>query len=880
MAGWKFVAAWFLGLLPVWVYGQQVEIVGVVKDGKKPVPYATVILSNDSTARSIVAYAVTDDNGMFALRPKGRVASGWITVRCMGYATYQRLYEAFPQRTLEIGLSEDAVALSEITVKGNMYGVSLKEDTVVYTPQAFMDGSEQTMEDVLKKMPGMTVDRSGSIAYQGKKVGKVLIDGKDVLSGTDAGAMRALSADFASSVEMIANYSDGGVEDAFRTEETTALNLKSGKRGKYTGSFEGGGGVKNKFDVKSSLLRVKERHSLSVIANGNNTNEPVFSVLDYMNALGGIENIVTSSDGSTSLSLSMDEQRMLMPAANEYERLAGLGNVNVTLEPSDKYRFSIGGIYHRSTSDASSYNRDEYSLPDNEFVNQVENIGQQSNHFASFIINQTWKASAQTTLRAYTKINYGNYDFDGTVSNTYLENSVHADEGNEISSLNVTQQVAVNTLVGKGLLFGKIDFGLQDGRQDYAVRTNTSLPDVFATGEGTYFARRDNMRVNLDARVGVIYPVIGEFVNLKSEVKGGYTMDGLDNVRTTATDAEEMHVRTFSLYAGLMKNKGLFRFDAGTHLSLYSLDADLCLSDRLNKKYWRVEPMFTAALHFSQQHRLSLSMMYGYRPSGIDALSQVTVLNKYNHIQEASVYDNLLEKRWRTGLSYRYFSLFSRTTLFFYVTYDKVMDTYRQDYSSQDIISYVRNVGGGENRSVNASFYLNQGLSGVPLDIKTTVNYSYSINDLMRNSVPMATVNNLLNTSVGVSSRFRSFPVNFSLSGVYVFVDNRIAQLDAYTSTKEYGGNLQLTYTQNAFSASLTGKQRKVTNGNSDYHLNDADFVLSYKIKKFKVKISGVDIFHLDKKKWLTETVTPNMKSYIRYRQHAGYLLASLSYNL
>lgn len=122
--------------------------------------------------------------------------------------------------------------------------------------------------------------------------------------------------------------------------------------------------------------------------------------------------------------------------------------------------------------------------------------------------------------------------------------------------------------------------------------------------------------------------------------------------------------------------------------------------------------------------------------------------------------------------------------------------------------------------------------------------------------------------------------MNFEILGLYNLVDNKISELDIHTSNKEYGSDLRLAYVKGTFRASLTGKCRKVTNNSYDYHLNDADILLSYKIKRFGLKISGVDIFHLGKREWLTENVTPNVKSYIRYRRHSGYLIGSLSYSL
>ena len=89
-----------------------------------------------------------------------------------------------------------------------------------------------------------------------------------------------------------------------------------------------------------------------------------------------------------------------------------------------------------------------------------------------------------------------------------------------------------------------------------------------------------------------------------------------------------------------------------------------------------------------------------------------------------------------------------------------------------------------------------------------------------------------------------------------------------------------MTYTQGVFTASLTGKAQRVTNGNAQRNLLDADFLVSCRLGKWQLKASGEDVFHLDGKYWLTEQVTPTMRSYQRYRQHAGYLLLSACYTL
>ena len=71
----------------------------------------------------------------------------------------------------------------------------------------------------------MTVDESGNVSYQGKKIDKFLVNGEDVLS-TGGHALKTLAADFASGVELLNNYNDGNVGNSFNSKEITALNLR------------------------------------------------------------------------------------------------------------------------------------------------------------------------------------------------------------------------------------------------------------------------------------------------------------------------------------------------------------------------------------------------------------------------------------------------------------------------------------------------------------------------------------------------------------------------------------------------------------------------------------------------------------------------------
>lgn len=201
------------------------NISGMVVDAQNTaIPFCTVTCSQDSMAYSIISYAITKDNGSFTIQSNKALSSFWLIARCVGYSTLRVHYKELPAAPLRLELKDDSYTLSEVTVKGRNLGAKVKNDTIEFSPNVFKNGSEQNMSDVIKKLPGMAVDESGNVSFQGKRIDKFLVNGEDVLS-TGGHALKTLSADFASGVELLSNYNDGNVGNSFNSKETTALNL-------------------------------------------------------------------------------------------------------------------------------------------------------------------------------------------------------------------------------------------------------------------------------------------------------------------------------------------------------------------------------------------------------------------------------------------------------------------------------------------------------------------------------------------------------------------------------------------------------------------------------------------------------------------------------
>ncbi len=863
---------WICGMLLCigeWAVAQNIS--GIVVDAKnKTMPYCTIMCSQDSAAHAVVAYAVTKEDGSFHLQPNKSLSSFWLTARCVGYSTLKVHYNEMPSTSLRLVMKENSYALSDVTVKGRNLGVRIKNDTIEFHPDAFKNGSEQNMADVIKKLPGMTVDESGNVSYQGKKIDKFLVNGKDVLS-MGGHALKTLSADFASGVELLSNYNDGNVGNSFNSQETTALNLVNNSHQEWAGNFTEGGGVRSKFDSKNAALKMGEKFSSSILANANNTNESVFSVMDYINANGGLTGMKTSS-GFAKLSLSEAEKNVLMPSSEEYKRTSGVGNVNLTFNPTSRYNATIG-IIHNEMEAKSALSTDEYMKTSQKDVHKsTEEDEVKRGRFSSMNLGQKWDVNPYTSLRFLTKLNYSDMRDKQTLVDYFDANSERNGETDRNKRLNALQQISLNSLIGKGLLYANVNLSFSSTDRKMDVLSAYELPTEYQRSATAFYMDRDTKRLNVTGVAGYVFPVFHK-VNLKWEVSGSSRNAWIDQ----NAESERLHNFNGGIYGGLMKNKGLFRFDAGVRFSSYGNDANIKGIETKSVTKW--EPVLATELRFSQQHSMAFGMSYKYVPTDIESLSKLAVINGYDQVTEASSYRKLGHNALNVDFAYRLYSLYSNTTIFTYVTYEKAKNTALLNYENKGLVHYQHYMDGGEKETVDATLYINKGLGNWPVDVRLDASYLWNRDEIAFNSVPGKMETGDLKADLGFASRFK-IPFNMEVNGVYNRLTNEAADLHIDSGDKEFGGKAKLIFAKHKFTAFVTGKWNKIKNESGSRIVKDLDFLVSYKIKKFTCKLSGTNIFHLNGINWLRQTVTPSYTSYVRYKQHSGNVLCSLSYEL
>ncbi|WP_287601745.1 carboxypeptidase-like regulatory domain-containing protein [Prevotella sp.] len=188
----------FAWLLAATAYGQVVTG-RVVNSDNSPVDKASVYIKN---GKSVVAYGFTDKQGMFAVDSKGRQCDT-MEVRKIGYSKLAIALRHYSSDKA-IVLSEHATELKEVVVKSQR--IRQEGDTLNYLVSAFRGKQDRTIADVIRKMPGLTVNDDGSIEYQGTKINKFYIEGMDLLGGKYAQASDNIDAGKVKKVQVLERH--------------------------------------------------------------------------------------------------------------------------------------------------------------------------------------------------------------------------------------------------------------------------------------------------------------------------------------------------------------------------------------------------------------------------------------------------------------------------------------------------------------------------------------------------------------------------------------------------------------------------------------------------------------------------------------------------
>lgn len=277
----KIILLCLLIISSIDVFSQINTITGKIidRDTKEGVMMVTVqMLIQDST---YISGVLSDENGKFKLTAPKR-GNYILKFTCVGYIPLTKTLNVSTEKNIALGditFSADAIMLKGATVIGQAPPVTVQEDTFVYNASAYRTPEGSVVEELIKKLPGAQIDDDGKITVNGKEVKKILVDGKEFMTGDTKTALKNLPTSIIDKIKTYDEKSDlakvTGIDDG---EEQTVLDfgIKKGMNKGIIGNADASIGTHNRYAERLMGALFKDKSRVMLMGNANNTNDKGF----------------------------------------------------------------------------------------------------------------------------------------------------------------------------------------------------------------------------------------------------------------------------------------------------------------------------------------------------------------------------------------------------------------------------------------------------------------------------------------------------------------------------------------------------------------------------------------------------------------------------
>jgi len=249
------------------------------------IPFATVMLLNP-TDSTLLNFTRSDEKGNFSFK-NVRNNPYLLKISYVGYLPLQKYIPASATDINDVGtlnIRPISTELMEVVIKAAKATLSIRGDTVEYDASSFKVPPGSTVEDLLRRLPGIEVDAEGNIKAQGRDVKRVYVDGKTFFGDDPKAATKNLGAETLSKVQVFNEKSEQakltGVDDG-KKEKVMNLELKDeykkGAFGKITAAI----GTEDRWAGRGNYNRFNKKLQFSVIGYGNNINQTGVNWEDY-----------------------------------------------------------------------------------------------------------------------------------------------------------------------------------------------------------------------------------------------------------------------------------------------------------------------------------------------------------------------------------------------------------------------------------------------------------------------------------------------------------------------------------------------------------------------------------------------------------------------
>jgi len=661
-------------------FAQSVKLEGLITDSKTVgLEMANVMAVNKAT-KAMDSYAITNDKGKFLLNLKPNTAYN-IKISYLGMQNKELEITTTSENSIKnITLEEGGIELDGVEIVREM-PVSIKGDTIVYNADSFKSGTERKLEDILKKLPGVEVNADGEIEVEGKKVSKLMVEGKDFFDGDTKLGVKNIPADAIDKIQVLRNYSEiGALKGVENNQDNIAMNikLKSGKKNFWFGDMTAGIGVaheESRYLINPKLFYYSPKYSINLITNFNNIGELPLTVQDYFKFTGGFRGMMQK--GGSSFNVSSNDLGISLLRNNRAKEIeTKFGATNFAYNVNKAWTLSGFGILSSSLTDLETSSQTNILQPNSSEIFSTENrqeITNQKSNLGLFKLSSSYKPTSkfQFDYDVLTKLSKQDEN-NSLLRESIVNNNSKAENINTIKNqdpISVNQNLSLYFTQSDKNIFA---FEMQHLYQEEDPFYNANLQSQPFSLAG-YVAGQDRNNINqsrfvktnkIDSKLDYYYMVTPKsninvtlgntysYQNFNSSIFQILDNETVNNLTNNA-NINDVKYNFNDTFLGLHYKilSGKFTFTPGVSLHSYNMTNEQ-LGTSNSQNFFRALPDLLAIYQIKKSETLTYNFSYTNNFTDINRLAEGFVFSNYNSLTKGN---RFLENATVQEHSLRYF---------------------------------------------------------------------------------------------------------------------------------------------------------------------------------------------------------------------------------
>ncbi|WP_373496363.1 carboxypeptidase-like regulatory domain-containing protein [Aquiflexum sp.] len=406
-------------------FGQS-RINGYVQNNKgEGIGFATIqLLTLDST--STLSYTISKPNGYFSMDYN---ESGEFIILA-NHMSFVKSYKSITlqanelETRLDFNLDDEIKNLDEYIIESHKSAVKINGDTTFYNLDLFLTGREETLKDILNKLPGIEVDRNGIIKSNGKTVNNLLIEGESLFGSNHKIVTDNLRGDMVGGIELIGNYQKNKVLKGIQNSDQEAINvrIKEDSKNKISGEIGITGAYYNRFDLFANLFSFRKKTQAAIITDLNNINKPILSQKDYSNFDGSIKKQLENNDLSISRSV-VSAPEYLSQNDRVISRTVNFNGYSITHRLNPNFKIKSHGLTNFQKQNMDFQSLRTFVNSDQEIMSIDKSLTEEKGLFGQINIDLEYSNSDKSFFNFTNIINLSKIGYNSTIDSKLLEQS-------------------------------------------------------------------------------------------------------------------------------------------------------------------------------------------------------------------------------------------------------------------------------------------------------------------------------------------------------------------------------------------------------------------------------------------------------------------------